>query len=91
MGNKSKSPNSIKRLATILINKSKVKGPFKNDWYVNTTHVYHVNYIDIGDAIANAMGYDLEKYGYIMSYANNCCVIAFVPKDAEELPKREEE
>ena len=91
MGNKSKSPNSIKRIATILINKSKIKGPFKNEWYAKTTRVYHVHYIDIGDAIAKALGYDLEEYGYIMSYANNCCVIAFVPKDAEELPKKEEE
>lgn len=91
MGNKSKSPNSIKRIATILINKSKIKGPFKSEWYAKTTRVYHVHYIDIGDAIAKALEYDLEEYGYIMSYANNCCVIAFVPKDVEELPKKEEE
>ena len=91
MGNKSKSPNSIQHIAGILINTSKIKGPFKNDWYKKTTNVHKVNYMDIGDAIAKALGYDLNEYGYIASFANDSFVIAFVSKDAEELPRKVEE
>lgn len=64
----------------ILIAKDAVK-PTEKGWYKDNTEVFKISYIDVGDAIAEALGYDLKDFGYIIEWSGNHMIIAFVHKD----------
>lgn len=52
-------------------------------WGKNYEHYYEIPYSEIGDSIAENLGIDLNKYGYVIEYGHMGINIVFIEKEVD--------
>lgn len=50
-------------------------------WGKSYEHYYEIPYITIGDSIAENLGIDLNRYGYVIEYGHLGINIVFIEKE----------